>query len=178
MNEKQVILIRKQSTPFIVNFPIDGRIKKYIWKGTQGKKLDEKAIPFEVYDWLSTYTTTFQEGMLILKETKDKEVIEIKENIENIDKVEKAILTKSEVEDILTKGNHLSLKKKLKELIEGQSDEVIENQKRYVVNIASEIGIDSSTKRKIICEWAGLNYENSDLVFDKEVKEMYDKEQK
>lgn len=173
MKEKEVVLIRKQSTPFTVNFPIDGRIKKYKWLGTKGKVLDKKAVPFEVYNWLAMYTTTLEEGCLIVEDTYDEEVIEIKENIDNIENIEKAVLTKEEIETILTTGNHLVLKKELDNLIQGLSPEMIQNQKRYVVNIASELGIDSSAKRKVIAEWAGLNYENSDLIFDKELKEMY-----
>lgn len=176
MNEKNVVLIRKQNRPFTVNFPIDGRIKKYKWLGTRGKVLDKKPIPFEVYDWLVNYTTTFQEGDLIIENNNDPEVKELKENIEDVEIVEKAILTKSEIEKILTTGNHLILKKELEKMINGLSDKMIENQKRNVISVATEIGIDSSSKRKVISDWAGFNYETSDLMFDKELNEMYEKE--
>jgi len=177
MQEKEVVLIRKQSTPFTVNYPAsNGTIKKYQWKGTKGNILDKKAVPFEVYNWLALYTTTFSEGCLIIDETNDREVNEVKENIDNIDVVEKVILTKEEIATILTTGNHLSLKKKLDELIEDVPEELVENQKRYVVMVASDIGIDSSAKRKVLAEWAGLNYENADLLFDKALQEEYEKE--
>lgn len=178
MQEKQVILIRKQSTPFTVNFPIDGRIKKYEWKGTQGKVLNKRPVPFEVYNWLALYTTTFNEGMLIIDKSDDEEINEIKENIENVDVVEKSILTKEDVEKMLNTGNHLALKKELNKIIDGLSDELIENQKRYIVTVASEIGLDSAAKRKVVAEWAGIDYENSDLIFDKTLKEIYDNESK
>lgn len=175
MREKEVILIRKQNTPFVVNFPIDGRIKKYEWRGTKGKLYDEKAIPFEVYEWLALYTTTFQDGCLIIKETDDKEIKEIKENIENIAQIEKAIITQSEVEQMLNNGNHLVLKKALNELIKDLSDDVANNVKQYIVNVASDLGVDSSAKRKVLAEWAGLDYENADLIFDKELQKEYEK---
>lgn len=176
MQEKQVVLIRKQSTPFKVNFPIDGRNKKYVWNGTKGKMLNKKSVSFEVYDWLAQYTTTFSEGCLLIEKTDDEEINEIKENIENNDVIEKAILSKSEIEEILTTGNHLSLKKKLKEFEANTPEELLQNQKRYFVTVASEIGVDSSSKRKIIAEWANIDFESSDLILDKELREMYDKE--
>lgn len=176
MADKKVTLIRKQNIPFIVNYPDqNGRVRKYVWKGSKGKRLDKKQVPIEVYDWLAMYTTTFQKGSLIIEDSEDEEVKEIKENIEGIEKIEQSILTQEEAEEILTKGNHMVLKKELKELTEGQTEDVARKQKRYIVSVAGEIGIDSSAKRKIICEWAGLDYENSDLIFDKEMKKMYDK---
>ncbi len=175
MREKEVILTRKKGTPFTVNYPFDGRIKKYTWRGSNGKILDKRAVPFEVYNWLALYTTTFQEGELIIDETEDEEIIDIKENIDGVKEIEEIILTREEVVDILTTGNHLSLKSKLNELTKDQPKSITEGQKRYVVGIASEIGVDSSAKRKVLSDWAGIDYENSDLVFDKNIKDMYDK---
>lgn len=174
MQEKQVTLIRKQATPFKVNFPYDGRVKKYVWNGTKGNLLNKKKVPFEVYEWLAQYTTTFNDGSLIIDDNEDVEVKEIKENIEDIEKVEQSVLTQKEIEEILTTGNHLVLKKKLSELVEGLSEELVKNQKRYVITVAREIGVDSSAKRKVLSEWADINFENSDLIFDKELREMYE----
>lgn len=176
MQEKQVTLIRKQPTPFTVNYPIDGRIKKYVWNGTKGKLINKKPVSLEVYEWLAMYTTTFSEGCLVIEETDDEEVNEIKENIEDIETVENSILTKDEIERILTTGNHLVLKKELNGLIEGLSEELVRNQKRQFITISAEIGVDSSAKRKVISEWAGINFETSDLILDKELKEMYDED--
>lgn len=175
MNEKYVTLIRKQATPYVVNYPMnDGRIRKYEWLGTRGKILDKKQVPREVYEWLLTYTYALKNGSLIVDNSNDEEIIEIKNSIDNIEEIEKSILTKEEIKEMLTKGNHLSLKKKLNEITDGKDKSFADSQKRYIVSVASEIGIDSSAKRKVICEWAGLDYENSDLLFDNEVKKMYD----
>ena len=175
MEEKQVVLIRKQSTPFTVNFPMNDRIKKYIWSGTRGKLINKKSVPFEVYDWLAQYTSTFSEGCLIVEQTEDEEINEIKNTIEDIENIEKSILTKKEIEEILTSGNHLVLKKALNALVEDLPEELVKKQKRYVISVAGEIGVDSSAKRKVIAEWAGINFETSDLVLDKELREMYEK---
>jgi hypothetical protein len=176
MEEKQVTLVRKQTTPFTVNYPVDGRLKNYIWNGTKGNLLNKKTVPFEVYEWLAQYTTTFHDGSLIIENADDEQIQEIKENIEDVEKIEQSVLTQKEIEEILTTGNHLTLKKKLNELVDGLSDELAKNQKRYVVTVAREIGIDSSAKRKVLAEWADINPENSDLIFDKELREMYDNE--
>ena len=177
MNEKEVILIRKQATPFKVNYPIDGRIKTYVWNGTRGKLLNKKSVPFEVYEWLSQYTTTFPEGCLIIDQTEDHEVNEIKGNIKNVDLAEKSVLTQEEIKEILTSGNHLALKSKLKNITEDMPENIKNNQRRHIITVAREIGIDSSAKRRVLAEWANLDVENSDLIFDKELLEMYDKEE-
>lgn len=175
MNDKQVVLIRKQDKPFTVNFPTDGRLVKYLWIGTNGNVLNKKSVPFEVYDWLANYTSTFTDGSLVIAETDDEEINDIKSNLgEDIALVEKSILTKAEIEKILTTGNQNVLKKELIKLTNDLSPELAENQKRYVVGVAREIGIDSSSKRKVIAEWAGLDCENVDLVFDKELQLAYE----
>ena len=178
MNQKMVTLVRKKGTPFIVNYPIDGRIKKFTWRGSSGKLLDERKVPFEVYDWLALYTTTFQDGELIIKDDGDEEVLDIKENLEGVKEIENVIMTKEEVIKMLTTGNHLSLKSKLEKLVDGKPQSVVESQKRYIIGIASEIGIDSSAKRKVLADWAGIDYEHSDLLFDKNLQELYDEEPK
>ncbi|BAE47861.1 hypothetical protein G8S49_06180 [Clostridium botulinum C] len=175
MEDKKVILIRKQGTPFIVNYPHDGTTTTYTWQGTKGSILNERPVPFEVFDYLQNQTTVFQTGALIIKETEDEDVKLAKENIPEIEQAESIAMTKQEVINLLTEGNHLSLKKKLKELTDGKEQAIIEDLKKYVVAIAVDEGVDSSAKRKVICEWAGLEYENSDLFFDKNLKEMYEK---
>ena len=175
MSDKNVVLIRKQSTPFTVNFPSDGGVKSYVWMGTQGRVLNERPVPYEVFEWLQNYTSTFTEGCLIIKETDDEDVKMVKENIPEIEKVEESILTKQEIEELLNNGNHLTLKKKLNELVKDKSEAIVENIKRNVIGVATEIGIDSNAKREVLCTWAGLEYENSDLIFDKHLKELYEK---
>ncbi|APR02569.1 TPA: hypothetical protein ACXDAY_002072 [Clostridium botulinum] len=174
-NDKKVVLIRKQSTPFTVNYPHDGIFTTYTWAGTQGQILNDRPVPFEVFEWLQNSTTTFSEGCLLIKETEDEDVTMIKENIINIDKVEESVMSKSEIMDMINSGNHLALKKKLNDLIKDMSDNIKENTKRYIIGVASEEGVDSSAKRKILCEWADIDYENNDLFFDKNLREIYDK---
>ncbi|NFV47468.1 hypothetical protein FDJ70_07250 [Clostridium botulinum] len=175
MEDKKVILIRKQGTPFIVNYPHDGTTTTYTWQGTKGTVLNERPVPFDVFDYLQNETIVFQTGALIIKETQDEDVKLVKENIPEIEQAESSIMTRKEVIDLFTTGNHLVLKKALNELTDGKTEAVTEGVKRYIVSVAVDEGIDSSAKRKVICEWAGLEYENSDLFFDNNLKEMYEK---
>ena len=180
MEDKKVVLIRKQPAPFIVNYPFgeNGTIKTYTWQGTNGKVLNERPVPFDVFDWIQNYTTTLTSGALIIKETDDEDINEIKENIPDIAEIESSILTKDEVIEMLEKGNHLTLKKALKDLDTKTPDTVKEAQKKYVIGIASEMGIDSVAKRQALVQWAKLDYNNADILFDKILEEMYEKESK
>jgi predicted RND superfamily exporter protein len=180
MEDKKVILIRKQPSPFTVNYPFgdNGTIRTYTWQGTIGKVLNERPVPFDVFDWIQNYTTTLTCGALIMKETDDEDIKDIKENIQDIEKIEQSILTKDEIVEMLEKGNHLSLKKALKDLDEKTTESMKEIQKKYVIGIACDLGIDSTVKRQILVEWAKLDYKNSDLLFDKVLEEMYEKEAK
>ena len=132
MVDKKVTLIRKQNKPYTVNYPVDGRNKKYVWNGTKGTRLDKKDVPFEVYEWLATYTSCFSKGQLIIDKTTDEDILEIKDTIGGVEIIEHKILTQKEIEELFNKGNHLSLKKKLDKLTEGQEPDVEENQKRYI----------------------------------------------
>jgi len=176
MNEKKVVLIRKQNTEFVVNYPVDDPTipKTYIWMGTKSSVLNKKSVPFQVFEWLSTSTTTFKNGALIIEDNEDEDVQEIKSSIEGIEEVESSILTAQEISKLLKTGNHLALKKALNELTEGKSDGLVSAITKQVVNVATDEGIDSASKRQIVCEWSGLDYENSDLHFDKKTEEDLD----
>jgi len=176
MEEKLVILQRKQATQFTVNYPFgqDGKAKEYIFSGTLGKIINERPVPYEVFEWLKNSTSTFSDGYLIIKETEDEDVNYAKDAIENIADVEKSVMTKEEVLEILSKGNHLALKKALTEITKGQSDSFIAHAIRNVCGIASEVGVDSSAKRKVLSEWAGIDFEKSELIFDKNVDDLYE----
>lgn len=175
---EKVVLIRKQNTPFGVNYPYgeNGRIQSYNWLGTIGNKLNKVPVPMEVFEWLKNNTRTFEDGCLIIdKENIDEDVQYSLENIENIEKVEQGVLTKSEIETLLSDTKTQSLKKKLDELVKDCDERLTLTIKRSISNVAQEVGIDSGAKRKVVAEWLGVPYENSDVLFDKSLKEMYDK---
>lgn len=173
MNEK-IVLIRKQNLPFTVNYPFQlnngGINPTFIWQGTKGNRLDEKPVPIEVYEWLRDYTTTFKEGMLIVKEADENDDEEIKELINQVPEsreIEGSILTEQEISQMLSEGNQNVLKSKLKNLVSGLSDEdQVKSVKNYVYRTAMEIGIDSCAKRKVLCQWYGVEYEDVKDFFE------------
>lgn len=171
--EDSVILIRKQFTDFVINYPYgnDGRVVSYVFPATKGNKPTERAIPKEVFRWLNQETTTIKDGHLVVKKESienDEEVAYEVEIIENIDKMEESILSINEAKEILSKGNHLSLKKELNTLIEGKSETLANNIKKNFVMLAQEIGVDSIAKRKVIGVWANLDIEMLDVLFEDE----------
>lgn len=172
--EKEVILQRKQPTEFVINYPYGERGNKEIKiMGTRGERISEKAVPLEIFEWLQQYTRTFEMGELLIKETDDEEINYIKENIEDVEKVEESAFTVAEIKAILETGNHLTLKKKLKELIEDKNETLTKSIKRQFVTIAGEVGVDSSAKRKIISEWADIDFEISDVIFDNNISDLH-----
>jgi len=171
----KVILQRKQPTPFTVYYPygVNGITQEITWMGTQGKIINERPVSMDVFLWLKEQTRTFQLGALVIKETEDEDIIYEKENIIDIEEAEKSALTKEEILAVLEKGNHNALKTNLKALTEGKSEELVKEIRRQVVLVATEIGIDSSSKRKVLSDWAGIDFENSDTIFDKNIEDIH-----
>lgn len=179
---KKVTLIRKQATKFDVFYPFqlpDGRPNaKYTWLGTKGKSISKKEVPVEVYRWLQENTSTIRDGHLILDEidenVEDDELMEIRETSEEtIAIMNNAIKTEDELKDILNTGNHLTFKKSLNELIENIEDEEQKKEiKTYVYKTYMEMGIESTGKIKVLCDWYGSNYEDCKDLFDIELDEQ------
>lgn len=168
--KEKVVLQRKQPREYVVNFPRDGSVVSYQWLGTRGDLISEREVPREVYEWLFSQTDCLKNGDLIVKETEyeDEDIKINRQFIEDIEDIEQTTLTRKEIIEILTTGNQNVLKGKLKKLTDGKSEIAISNIQREVRMIASEVGIDSSAKRKVICQWLGLDYEMyGDTLFDK-----------
>jgi hypothetical protein len=175
MEEKQVILQRKQPTPYTVYYPygINGRHQEIKWMGTQGKIINERPVPMEVFIWLQESTSALKTGALVVKPTEDEEINYVKANIENVEQAEKAALTKEQVQVILETGNQNVLKKALANLTKDLDETLTKEVKRQVQIIACELGIDSSVKRKVLADWLGIDPENADLLFDKTIEELH-----
>jgi hypothetical protein len=178
MENKNITLIRKQSSPFTVTYPSqlpDGRINAtFSWLGTKGKTISKKEVPVEVFRWLNEQTTTIRDGHLLLEnipETDDAELNEIKEITEEVEiKLNKAVKTEEQLKEILSTGNHLVFQKALNDLTKGlDEDSQIDEIKRYVYRTYMDMGIESSAKVKILCDWFGSNYEDCKDLFDKEL---------
>ena len=169
MEDKMVVLQNKRSNDFIVNYPYGERgNKEYKFMGTKGSKIYEKAVPLEVVEWLSQNTRTFDLGYLLIKPVEeDLDIQYLRENIEDVENVEKSVLLKEDIVKMLKEGNQIVLKKKLNALIKRKSEDLIRSIKDQIVKTATEVGVDSSAKRKVICEFAGLDYEMvGDVLFE------------
>ena len=169
-NEK-IVLIRKKSSSFTVNPPIqiNGVYPKYQWNGTRGAIISKKEVPYEVYEWLRDYTSTFQDGELFVEEIPEKlKDYTSSDEIEKEQKLMEAMPTEKELVDILAKGNHLTFKKELTALEKNLDEDQIKNLKSYIYRTYVSIGIDSNAKIKTLCTWAGHNYEDVKDIFETE----------
>lgn len=177
MENKGVILQRKQPREFVINYPYGERgNKEYKFMGTRGDRIYEREVPMDVFEWLTQYTTTIKDGELIIKPEeveKNEDVFYIREGIDNIEQIESSILTKEEIINILEKGNHNVLKKALKELTEGKTEEVAKTIRKEFLEIAGDVGVDSSAKRKVLCDWLNVDFEISDVIFDKNIENLH-----
>lgn len=180
MSKNTVTLIRKQADPFEVNYPFalpDGKLTHYDWVGTKNGIVSKRDVPVEVFQWLKDSTTTFTNAHLIVEEKDNEELEEdVKYLVEDVEEkqleIKNAIKTRAEVEKMLTTGNQLVLKKELDKLVKDITDEdQVKEVKSYIYRTAIDIGIDSSAKRKVVCEWYGIsNVENCGFIFDEETK--------
>ena len=157
-----ITLIRKKATPFKVNYPYQigssPITPTYRFAGTKGNVLNKLKVPYAVYEWLRDYTTTFTDGELFVEETEDtKEYVQdVAENIV----LEKAMPTENEIKAMISKGNQQVFKKSLNELTKDLDEEQTKEIKRYVYRECINIGIDSNSKIKVLCDWAGYVYED------------------
>lgn len=180
MSKNTITLIRKQETPFEVNYPYtlpNNQLTHFDWTGTKGKLTSKRDIPIEVFQWLKESTSTFANGHLLVDESGNEELEEdVKYLVETVEEsqseIKEAIKTKEEIATILSTGNQNVLKKALNELIKDIPDEdQIKEVKTYIYRTAIDIGIDSTAKRKVICDWYGLSdYDNCGYIFDEETK--------
>ena len=169
MEDKNVVLQNKRPTDFVVNYPYGERgNKEYKFMGSKGSRIYERAVPMEVVEWLSQNTKTFELGYLIIKPNEEDEDIKyLRENIEDVEIIEESVLLKEDVEKLIKTGNHNSLKKSLNELIKDKPEHLVKNIKDQIIKLSTEIGVDSSAKRKVICEFADLDYEMvGDVLFE------------
>lgn len=153
--ETMIKVVRYRTVPYTVNFPTNsGGVKSYIWSGSKGKKLDEKQLPREVVDWLLINSRCFTEGeLVIIEDTEDaKDAVE---SIDNIEEYKNNTHSREETEQLLT-GNFNKMKSELAKITN-------KNEKKFFIEVAKEIGLDSNSKLKFLAEWYGVK---KDILFD------------
>lgn len=141
MNDEKVMLIRYSTIPFTVNY----ENKKYVWAGTKGEVISKKEVPMDVYNYLTSFTTTFKDGELALEESENIE--ELKEDMIDREEYEVNSISKEELIKLL-KGNYNKMMSELNKVTS-------ESTKKYVYETAKEIKIDNANKQKFIKDWMG-----------------------
>lgn len=146
--EEKITLIRNSNIPFTVNYDN----KKYVWAGSKGNIISKKIVPIEVFEYLTSFTSTFEDGEL--KVLEDTEIA--KELVDNIIDKEAYINNAIDKDELISllKGNINKMKSELNKI-------TCDTTKRFVLDTAKEIGIENVNKQKFIKEWLGstLNIE-------------------
>lgn len=154
MADDKIKVYRYRTTPYIVNFPTPTGVQSYTFSGSKKEKKDFKMLPSEVVQWLQMSTSCFKKGQLVIeKETISKDS-EVYIDEEDLKEYEKNTHTREEVESILT-GNFPKMKSLLKDITS-------DSEKRFFIDVAKEIKLDSVGKRKALAEWIDLDV---DLLF-------------
>ena len=139
---EKVTLLRHRGTEYVVNY----ENKKYVWPPSRGNIISKKDVPMDVYEWLTSYTTAFRFGELVLDETNEN-IDELKEHIYEIEDYEVNSISKDEIKKIL-EGNFKKMESELNKI-------KLDSTKRFVLDVAKEIKIESAAKQRFIKEWLG-----------------------
>lgn len=155
---KTLNVARYRNVPYTVNFfENGGGMKSYYWEGTRNKKMPNiKAIPQEVVEWLVINSQCFKDGELVIVEDSDnaKETVEM---ISDQEDYRNNTHTREEIESLLN-GSINKMKAEFEKITST-------TEKRFVIEIAKEIKVDSAAKQKFIAEWAGVP---ADVLFSEE----------
>ena len=139
---EKVVLARYKNTDYTVNY----ENKRYVWYGSKGNIISKKEVPIDIYEWLTMHTYTFQNGELVL-DSSNENLEELKENIYEIEEYEVNSISKEDIAKLLNG----KFKKMESELNKIEAD----STKRFVLDVAREIGLESSAKQRFIKEWLG-----------------------
>lgn len=152
MAEEKVLVSHYRNYEYIVNYSNGDNSKTYRWAGAKNGKYDSKWIPKEVVDYLMMNGEAFESGELIVSQ----ETPDVEEVLEGISDIEKYKANALSIEDVtaLLQGNANKMKAELNKIEEKET-------KRFVVNVAKEIKLDSNAKLTFLAEWFGVK--KSDL---------------
>lgn len=139
---EKIVLARYKNTDYTVNY----ENKRYVWYGSKGSIISKREVPMDVYEWLTMNTFALQNGELVL-DSSNENLEELKENIYEIEEYEVNSISKEDITKLLN-GNFKKMESELNK-IEADST------KRFVLEIAREIGLESSAKQRFIKEWLG-----------------------
>lgn len=142
MEQEKVILERHKPTDFIVNY----ENKRVVWRGSKGKMLDKKEVNRDLFDYLAMSTKAISDGALVIS---DKVInkSEILDELVDKEAYESNALTKDEVIKLL--DSKFDKMAKEFEKITSQST------KQFILEVAKEMGLESSKKQKYIKDMLG-----------------------
>lgn len=146
----EIKVARYRNYPYIVNYDNGSSVKKYRWNGSKGSKHEVKSIPKEVVDHLVMNSQCFRQGELkIIDDTE-----EAKETIDNLDEKEEYEANTHSFEEAekILKGNYKKMEKELQNI-------TVHDEKKFFIEVAKEINLDSATKQKILADWYGVDRE-------------------
>lgn len=151
---------RYRNTPYTVNYYPNGSgtVKTYRWNASK-KKPDVQSVSQEVINWLAHNSVAFDDGELVIIEDSDVSKEEAM-NISDKESYENNTHTYDEIVKIL-EGNTNKLKAELKNV-------TVASEKNYILSVAKDIKLDSSSKQKILADWMGIPVE---MLFDDEAEE-------
>lgn len=151
MNKVKVARYRK--SPYFVNHITDGGTKAYSWSGSKGNKVDTKEIPEEVIDRLMMESVCFRDGELVIIE-EDEKSKDLVANIDDLEEYRNNTHSKEEVIKIL-EGNYKKMETELNKITN-------KDEKKFIVEVAKEINVDSNAKLNILATWYGVK---RDILF-------------
>lgn len=142
----KVKLERRRNYPYTLNCPVTK--KTYKWAGSIKGKTQTIEVSEDTYNYLNMQTTAIRGGALCVIEDEAKEDLKLSMTEEELKDIENNSHTREEIEKILN-GNTNTLKGKLKEITNIE-------EKRFVVDVATSLNIDSLAKQKALNEWYGV----------------------
>lgn len=151
MSEK-IKLKRLRKSNFKVNHPTENGFKTYRFPASTPKKTTIVEVPVEVVEWLSSYTSTFKDGELVIVEDSEQ-AKETVETLVDLDDYKANTLELAEIEKLL-KGNIMKMKSELNKITST-------SEKRNIIAVADEMKDDlPNGKLKALAEWMGVKQEN------------------
>lgn len=148
---KFVSIERWKRSKYIVNAPTEnGFIKPFIWNVPMGKKPFVLKVPIEVYEWIVSNSTSFEDGELRIADVQeDKE--DLVSMMNDPEKYEKNAKTNDEILAMITKSKLPQLKKELHSITE-------KSTRKQVQKVFEEVkGELVGTKIQMIQDWLKEN---------------------
>ena len=144
---KFVSIERWKRSKYIVNAPTEnGFIKPFIWNVPMGKKPFVLKVPIEVYEWIASNSTSFEDGELRIADVQeDKE--DLVSMMNDPEKYEKNAKTNDEILVMITKSKLPQLKKELYSITEKSTCKQV---KKVFEEVKSDL---VGSKIQMIEEW-------------------------